>query len=89
MNLPAFIKPINSPRSFIGAQWAIITDKHGHIVPCASPTINWKTHRIIQCAFAPIGISKVNKLEINIAPPNINLAPNRPAKYPAGIWVTI
>jgi len=27
----------------------------------------------------------VTKLEINIAPPNINLAPNRPAKYPAGI----
>lgn len=38
--LPAFIKPTSLPRSFGGAQCAIITVILGQITPCARPTTN-------------------------------------------------
>ena len=66
-----------------------MTAIHGQIVPCASPTNNRRIQNNIQCIFALIGINIVITLDAIIAPPNMNLAPNRPAKYPAGICVMI
>ena len=63
----------------------MITAIHGKIVPCASPTNNRRMQNNIQCTLAIIGMNAVITLDKIIAPPNRNLGPNRPAKYPAGI----